>query len=409
MSEAVETIGRVSVAPNGKIICHIDGALTHSVAQHIKDKYSDEWTIEKYQEKFPNEPLLSEFATKKLNEIRVSKAASATSMANLATGVVNGKTIIAKQAAFHEVFDLGKSAATMNERTGAAIPITIYQDHNTTDMQLIPDKDENYVFDIDLTKTVIIALELNYPMMAWGYHGTGKTTLFEQVSARTGRPFMRVQTGNMEESNVIGQYVVRNVGGMAVTEFQLGPLPTAMIKGYVYCADEYDFGNPAVLSVYQPVLEGKPLMIKDAPPELRIIRPHPNFRFVATGNTNGSGDETGLYQGTQMQNAANYSRFRITEEVGYMSKKLETAVVSGQSGIEKKEAEKLVEFAGYVREAFKAGKIGTTISPRELIGAGLLGRVRGGKFRVGLGFAFINRLSRSDKEAVNQIAQRIFG
>ncbi|MER9496479.1 AAA family ATPase, partial [Mesorhizobium sp. M0320] len=169
-------------------------------------------------------------------------------------------------------------------------------------------------------------------------------------------------TAHTEESHVLGQYVVRTkmakhdvISGdgtrhevekpMSVTEFQLGPLPLAMIEGAVYCADEYDFAMPQVVALYQPVLEGKALVIKDAPPEYRLIKPHPEFRIVATGNTNGTGDETGLYQGTLIQNAANYSRFKITEEVTYMEPKIEETVISGQAGIERADAAKLVKIA----------------------------------------------------------------
>lgn len=390
-----------------KIQCLIDNAMVHSIEIYIRNFHSPEWTKERYVAEFPDAPLFSAFAQNRLTVIRNAKAQQ-----NLSTSVAarakSGLTLTRKP--FNEVFGLGNSPAAMNERSGQAIPVAFYEGHDQTDANLVPDIDPNYVFDIELTKSVLIAMELNFPMLLWGLHGTGKTTLGEQFCARTGRPFMRVpHTVNTEEAHIVGQYIVREVGGVSVTEFQLGPLPTAMINGYVYCADEYDIASPAVLSVYQSVLEGKPLLIKDAPPALRLVRPHPNFRFIATGNTNGGGDETGLYQGTQIQNAANYSRFRITEEVGYMAPNLEIAVVAGQAAIDKKEAKRLVEFANMVREQFRAGKIGSTVSPRELISAGLLGRVRGGKFRIGLRQAFINRLSRVDKEAVEMLAQRLFG
>lgn len=393
-----------------KIICKIDNQPCHSIERHIKEFHAD-WSVERYRQEFPNEPLLSDFALSKLAEIRRKKEAEKKLTENLNTGLSrpkHGPTLVRKP--FHEVFGIGNIPAAMSEATKQPIPISVFENLDETDAALVPDIDENYVFLVELLKMVMISFELNMTMYAWGYHGTGKTTLFEQAAARTGRPFMRIQhTANTEEAEIIGQWVVDAKDGVSVTEFQLGPLPTAMVNGYVFCADEYDVAGPGIVALYQSVLEGKPLYIKNAPPALRMIRPHPNFRFVATGNTNGGGDESGLYQGTQIQNAANYSRFRITEEVTYMDEKLEVAVVQGQARIEKRDSERLVKFANMVREQFKSGKIGMTVSPRELISAGLLGRVRGGNFRKGLEAAFINRLSRVDKEAVSQLAQRIFG
>ncbi len=387
MSEVIEN--------DGKITCQIDGAPCHSIQLHIRDHHP-EWTLERYKAEFPDAPVLSKLAERKLAQRREQEK-SRVSVAEAAGPVV-------KKKPFHEIFDLGSSKAAMNAR-GEPIMISVMDGLDTDALALVPDVDENYVFNIDLTKTGMIGFELGMPMYFWGYHGTGKTTAFEQMAARTKRPFLRVQhTVNTEEAHIVGQYVVRD----GSTIFQLGPLPAAMLYGYTYCADEYDFGMPSVLSVYQPVLEGKPLVIKDAPPELRMIRPHPNFRFVATGNTNGGGDETGLYQGTQIQNAANYSRFSIVEEVGYMEPKIEGAVIAGQAGIDRKDADKLVQFAADIRNAFKAGRIGATISPRELINSAKLGLVRGSDWRGGLKLGFSNRLSRTDKEVVEQFAQRVF-
>lgn len=392
-----------------KITCQIDGAKTHSIAHYLKNHHPD-WTLERYRTEFPDAPILSEKAQRMANKIRAEKAAGAADGAAVAqnTSSEAGETTnegFARRK-FHEVFGFDESTPGVTSTRGGPIVIKTLTDLDAEAQALVPDIDKRYVFQPDLCKVVIMGLELNIPTYLWGYHGTGKTTILEQVAARTNRPFMRVQhTVNTEESHIIGQYIVKDQS----TIFQPGPLTLAMVNGYVYCADEYDFAMPSVLSVYQPVLEGKALVIKDAPPEFRIVRPHENFRFVATGNTNGGGDETGLYQGTQMQNAANYSRFGIVEEVGYMDPRIETAVVAQQTGIKTADASKLVKFAGDVRTAFAAGKIGTTVSPRELINAARIGLVRGSDWRGGLKLAFANRCSRVDKEAVEQVAQRVFG
>jgi cobaltochelatase CobS len=179
-------------------------------------------------------------------------------------------------------------------------------------------KDPNYVFPIDHAVSVAMALDrrVRVPILLWGLHGSGKSTLAEQVAACTNRPSIRVQHSvDTEASDIVGQWTLEG----DKTAFHYGPLARAMRDGLVYIADEYDFALPNVLAVYQAVLEGNPLFIKQAPEHMAIVRPHQDFRFIATGNTNGSGDETGLYQGTQIQNAANYSRFGITIKLDYQS------------------------------------------------------------------------------------------
>lgn len=324
---------------------------------------------------------------------------------------------------FHEAFELGNVKAAM-KADGNPIGVTVLTDPSPELAAWLAPKDPNYIFNIELLRSVMIAFELNMPLLLWGYHGTGKTTVAEQYCAHTNRPVIRVQhTISTEEAHVLGQILVKD----QETVFEPGPLAIAMKYGLTYIADEYDFALPNVIAVYQPVLEGKPLVIKEAPAEWRIIHPHPNFRFVATGNTNGAGDDTGLYQGTQIQNAANYSRFAMTLEVNYMPKKQEVAVVSAQAKLHHDHANLLVEFAQSIRDLFKRGDITTTVSPRELINAGKLAFAMAkptevpdpatGKkvmkvrpdLRSGIELAFINRLNPVDREAVTQHAQRLFG
>lgn len=402
MPEA-QTLEAAPAVDDGKITCHIDGARVHSVQAYINEFHSGTWTIERYKQEFPDQPLLSDFAKRALEKRRAERTAQqpATSGMALATAAVTEQ-----RRPMHEVFDLGPSAKAAFTAAGNPIMVSTLQGCETELQPYLADLDRNYVFNIELLKLVIAGLQLNYPTYVWGMHGTGKTTLLEQAACRTGRPFVRVQhTINTEEAHILGQYVVRD----GATIFQLGPLPTAMLFGGVYCADEYDFAMPSVLAVYQPVLEGKHLIIKEAPPEFRVIRPHPNFRFVATGNTNGGGDETGLYQGTLIQNAANYSRFKITFEMPYMEESLEVAVVSAQCGIDKAPARKIVQFAKLVREAFTDGKLANTISPRELISAGGIGIAFGADYQLGLRTAFANRLSRVDRQVAEQLLTRVFG
>jgi len=396
-----------------KITCQECGALVHSIQLHLKEAHP-EMTVEQYSAKHPDAPLLSELAKQKIAEKLAAREAAeqpAETKTELAgTGesesAVKVADLVSKGSPvkkfLNDQFKLGRVKQAMNSR-GEPIPISVLSAHDH--QEYVPEPSDNYVFDIDELKNVILAIELRYPVYVWGHKGAGKTELFEQIAARTNRPMVRIQhTVNTEESHIVGQWTVK--GGQTV--FELGPLPLAMKYGWMYVADEYDFALPSVLSVYQAVLEGKSLMIKEADAENRIIKPHPNFRFCATGNTNGTGDETGLYQGTNLQNSANYDRFGMVIHKKYMKKAAESQILQNQVGLTKEDADKLVEFATLVRDAYDAGKISDVISPRTLIYAAKIGVMRA-SFRQGITLSFINKLSKIDREVVDGLAQRIFG
>ena len=381
-----------------KINCEICGELIHSVKLHLQEAHQD-MSVERYRETYPEAPMLSELAKEQVRKFKTSTdriSMASASVSSIMPHLKSGKL------AMNKVFGLSKSKAALSS-SGNEIMIDVGSKSGEY-ADLIPDIDENYIYQIDLLKNVLMGLEENIPILLWGHAGVGKSSMYEQVCARTNRPYMRVQhTANTEESHILGQILANSEG----TYFEPGPLSLAMRYGFIYNADEYDFAHASILGVYQPVLEGKSLLIKEAPVEWRVVKPHKNFRFVATGNTNGSGDETGLYTGTNMGNAANYSRFGITDHVKYMPKKQEAAVVAAQGDIDISDANLLVDFAIKIRDAFNSSQMSSTIGPRELIYAAKLG-LRKGSWKRGVELAFINRMGTVDREVATGIAQRIF-
>lgn len=369
-----------------KIKCEVCGEEVHAIQLHLAQKHP-EMTLEQYQAKFPSAPLLSAAAIAKIEQRNKELAATA------------------KPASkpFHEVFGFDASVRQAMSSRGSPIPITVLGRGQYAEM--IPDVDDGYILTPDETKEALLAFELNVPLYVWGLHGTGKTELIEQICARTNRPLLRVQhTASTEESSIVGNLQAR--GGS--TFFEYGALPLAMINGWTYLADEYDFALPNVIATYQAVLEGKPLIIKEAEADKRVVKPHPNFRFVATGNTNGSGDETGLYQGTMIQNAASYDRFQVVLEKRYPEAPLESALLSTRCKIDVKHADKFVDFANRIRGEFRSGGMSSTVSPRVLIAAIRVGE-RLASWTRGLELAYINKLSRVDQEKARNLAQRVFG
>lgn len=413
MSEAIEMSAEqrnhqknISATSANGVQCLLDQKWVHSIAAYLKIEHPGV-SVADYQARFPDAPLLSPTliaaqAKKKQDEAVLAHAATVVPFTGRPTASTNIGKVVKKP--FGDTFGLTGVKGTLNVRS-EPIMIDGLTDLSSEFADYVPEIDKNYVFDIEILRPIMMGFQLNIPTYLWGKHGTGKTSYFEQYCARTNRPAIRVQhTVSTEEAHVLGQYVVKD----GSTHFEPGPLAIAMRFGLTYIADEYDFALPSVTSVYQPVLEGKQLIIKEAPPEWRVVKPHPMFRFVATGNTNGSGDETGLYQGTQLQNAANYSRFGITVEVGYMAAAHEIAVIVAQAEIFEVDAKALRKFAEDVRLAYIRGEIGLPISPRELIRAAILARTLGAKYIQGLSLAFINRLNSTDKKAVMDVAQRHF-
>lgn len=274
--------------------------------------------------------------------------------------------------------------------------------------EYVPTKDEKYVFNnVDLVKDVLMMLEIpKFAGYLWGHAGTGKTSVVTQIAARLNRPLIRAQhTASTEESHILGQMLAKS----GSTYFEPGFLTLAMKHGWVYLADEYDFAFPQILGLYQPVLEGEALVIKEATPEWRRIEPHKYFSFIGTGNTNGSGDETGLYQGTNIQNAANFSRFSIVTQVEYMKKEKEIEMLAKATTLPEVEVAKFVDFATRIREQFQQKVISQPIGPRELIHGIKIGIYRGGDFYTGLCKAYINKLPSISAQAARELCQRIFG
>src|ERR1700751_5395105 len=56
----------------------------------------------------------------------------------------------------------------------------------------VPDRDDSYVFDPDTTLAILAGFAFNRRVMVQGYHGTGKSTHIEQVSAPRTWPCVRI-------------------------------------------------------------------------------------------------------------------------------------------------------------------------------------------------------------------------
>ena len=284
--------------------------------------------------------------------------------------------------------------------------------------ELVPDTDTSFVFDSDALRDLM--LWLHNPdgdgLFFTGPTGCGKTSLIEQTAARLNWPCRRTNgTARMELADLVGDMGLESSseGGSPETKFHYGPLSQAMREGSIFILDEIDLIDPSVVAALNPVLEGKPLVLDRNGGE--HIKPHPNFRFVASGNTAGLGDDTGNYVGTAQQNLATMDRFWIVE-MSYPSEATEKKILKAKFGelLDEGVMDRMIQLAGRVRESFMEGQMSATFSTRTLVRwASMLDLYRnantpGCPVEYTLTRAMAGRLPRHEREAVIDMKQSIF-
>ncbi len=276
----------------------------------------------------------------------------------------------------------------------------------------VPAVDETYRFDRDTTLAILAGFAHNRRVMIQGYHGTGKSTHIEQVSARLNWPCIRINLdSHISRIDLVGKDAIVLKDGKQITEFREGLLPWALQRPTALVFDEYDAGRPDVMFVIQRVLEvdGK-LTLLD---QNRVIRPHPAFRLFATTNTIGLGDTTGLYHGTQQINQAQMDRWNIVATLNYLEHDEEVEIILAKSpeydsaeGRERVSA--MVALADLTRSGFINGDISTVMSPRTVMtwaeNATIFCDV-GFAFRV----TFLNKCDEIERPIVAEYYQRCFG
>jgi cobaltochelatase CobS len=235
----------------------------------------------------------------------------------------------------------------------------------------VPEIDEGYIFDKDITLSILAGFNHNRRVMVQGFHGTGKSTHIEQIAARLNWPCVRINLdSHISRIDLLGKDAIKLKDGKQITEFQEGMLPWSIQNPVALVFDEYDAGRPDVMFVIQRILEveGK-LTLLD---QNKVIKPHPSFRLFATTNTVGLGDVTGLYHGTQQINQGQMDRWHILSSLNYLDENQELKVVLSKvnefdSNKNKEILKNMIKLANLTRGGFENGDISILMSPRTVI------------------------------------------
>lgn len=229
--------------------------------------------------------------------------------------------------------------------------------------EFVPELDKGYVFRKELLHVMQIWLagqEKN--LLLQGPTSSGKTTLIEQVAARTGwETFVIGCHGGLEFQELVGRVTLKPDGS---TGWADGPLVAAMRRGGIFILDEMNFLKPEVAGGLNTILQATSYLI---PETGEVVISHPDFRVAATGNAV-DGDGRSGYRGVQTPNIALMTRFTIGARVAYMTVEAESAMLEAKAPKIHPEISKLIaEVAKASRLSYEQGELKAPMSPRETI------------------------------------------
>ncbi len=381
-----------------KIQCLICGNWYHRVDVHVKKKHA--MTAEDYVAKYPGAPTISDTAVKLgwpgTGAKRPARTGPKKSKA--------AKKLLKKTKSTKDSFRLGVATLGMRGELEEA------------EKPLVPVHDDDWSVDdvvMRLWEDIAIGIEDNEPVYVGGPTGCGKSAGINELAAVINQPVLRV---NLNRDFKVSQFVGRtdlklDENGNQFTEFKYGVLPQAIKNGWWLLLDEIDQAHPDVLMALQAVLEGQPLVLTENFGE--IVDPKAddrskNFRILATANTFGKGDDTGLYNGAKIMNEATLDRFGVTVKATYPQKNSEAKILQKKAGIEADVALKMVTIAHKIREAFLKEECSCTFSTRRLI-MWAKKYSRYNDIRRAAEISVLNKLDDDDARLLTDLIQRHFG
>ena len=274
-----------------------------------------------------------------------------------------------------------------------------------------------------------------------GPTGSGKTTLAELLiqEAHGMEPTVMSLNGDMSKDDFWGTKELRD----GSTYFRWGPAGDAMLRKHPLIINEVDMAAPEVLACLQRCLEGaadhpkdvicegvnddegNPLKLKpwadedrtskkadpkDPDKTVEIVESHESkFLVVATANTLGRGDETGIYRGANILNESFLDRFDRVYFLGYPPPRYETQILQKRTGIKVEIAKDIVKVADLARKGFRdERKLNSTFSVRKTLNWALA-IVDGDTVEDGYIDCVLTRVPEEDRVALAEMYQRVFG
>jgi nitric oxide reductase NorQ protein len=202
------------------------------------------------------------------------------------------------------------------------------------------------------------AYEAKMPVMLKGPTGCGKTRFVEHMAWKLGKPLVTVACNeDMTASDIVGRYLLDADG----TRWQDGPLTFAARNGAICYLDEIVEARQDTTVVIHPLTDNRRVLPLEKKGEL--LRAHEDFHLVISYNPGYQSLMKDLKQSTKQRFGA--------LDFSYPDHDVEVEIVAHESGLDPKDADKLVSIAERARN-LKGHGLDEGISTRMLIHAGSL-------------------------------------
>lgn len=271
-----------------------------------------------------------------------------------------------------------------------------------------------FAFDKTLRIKIETAVKQCWNIWLAGPTGCGKSEYFTRILEEL-KLVARVVSfhGEASADDLLGHYTIRD----GDTVWIEGAMVDAMKRGVPLICEEIDAAPPEANLAMQRALEtrhGRERSFENAR-NGEVVTAKEGFCILATANSAGGGDHTGLYTGVQVQNAAFRNRF-VYEKVDYADAKTEVNILVTRTGMPEHIARKMRDFAEAARQAVANGELFTPISTRSLLAFGFMlnGFLEVMKETDAIREALLSSCiypasNPSDEEALRGLMQRIFG
>jgi cobaltochelatase CobS len=272
-------------------------------------------------------------------------------------------------------------------------PISLWESHG-----MAPSVDPYFVIDAEPMAALATAAEHETNVWLVGPSGAGKSSMPRQFAAYTGRPFTLIQfTKQTSVQELVGGKGAEN----GSTKWEDGSLIAAMKRpGMVIFIDEPTLAPAGVQAIIQNVTDDHRTYTIHETGE--VVRCAPGVVFVIADNTNGTGDETGQYAGTNQANTALVNRFKRMIRIDYLTKAQETAALLNHCpGTPQAAAEHIVDFMQRARKLPEME--GIALSLRQMVG--FVGMVKDGfSAKYSMECAILVKLPATERAALETMA-----